>query len=238
MTDILAFAKERIFINAHSSVRLACETGSGERLVVYVDPYLVDAEHGVPEAPHDADVVFFTHSHYDHFSPEDAARVAREDGSTRYVMPASMVDDALTAGIPEDAITAVNPGETFAICGLNARAVRAYNYRKAFHLKDNNWVGYVIEAAPGVRVYVCGDTDANPENAAVTCEIVCIPVGGTYTMNVPEAAALVRTMRSMSADASPALAIPTHYGSVTGTPADGEDFAALLGSDVPVVVPF
>ena len=39
--------------------------------VLYFDPY------GVQGAPHDADYIFVTHDHYDHFSPEDIGRVSK-----------------------------------------------------------------------------------------------------------------------------------------------------------------
>ena len=236
MVDVEGFAREHIRVNAHSSVRVEAAAVNGGARVVYVDPFLVDGAHGVPAAPHDADIICFTHSHYDHFSPKDAAAVARTDGTTRYVMPASMVDEAVKGGVPKDAITAVEPGQTCHVLGLPLHAVAAYNPAKPFHPKKNRWVGYLIQAQPAVSVYVCGDTDANPECAAVTCDIICVPVGGKYTMNAPEGAALVNTMHA--AQGKPTAAIPTHYGSVTGTPADGGTFAALVGDGVRVIVPF
>ena len=236
MTDFAAFANENIRVHAHSCVRIQGAAVNGAPRIMYVDPYLMDAEHGIPEAPHDADLVLFTHSHHDHLSPADAAAVARTDGSTRYVMPVSMLAEAVAAGIPQDAVFALAPGQAGYPLGVPVRAVPAYNARKAFHPKEKAWVGYVIGAQPNVTVYVCGDTDANPDCAAVDCSIICLPVGGKYTMNVPEAAALVNTM--FAAKGKPAVAIPTHYGIVAGTPEDGEAFAGLVGEGVKVVVPY
>lgn len=48
---------DNISINARSSIRIA-----GEK-VLYFDPFKV------AEEKHDADFVFITHDHYDHFSP-------------------------------------------------------------------------------------------------------------------------------------------------------------------------
>jgi L-ascorbate metabolism protein UlaG (beta-lactamase superfamily) len=47
--------------------------------------------------------------------------------------------------------------------------------------------------------------------------VAFLPIGGTYTMDVPEAAALVRKM-------SPQLAVPMHYGYVVGTVEDADRF--------------
>ena len=234
--DYAAFAEECIRVNAHSSVRIEGAAVNGSPRVLYVDPFLVDADHGVAEAPHDADLVIFTHTHYDHFSPKDAAAVARADGSTRYVMPVSMLAEAVAAGIPEDAVFALAPGQAGYPLGVPVRAVPAYNEGKPFHPRANGWVGYLIGARPKVTVYVCGDTDATAEAADVPCDIICVPVGGKYTMDASEAAALVKAM--LAGAGRPAVAIPTHYGSVTGTPADGGTFASLVGRDVKVIVPF
>ena len=66
---------DSISINAHSSIRIA----SGK--VLYFDPFHIAAE------SHDADVIFVTHDHYDHFSPEDIAKIIKED--TVFVAPKS-----------------------------------------------------------------------------------------------------------------------------------------------------
>ena len=73
----------------------------------------------------------------------------------------------------------------------------------------------------GLRVYIAGDTDRTPEAEAVRCEIALVPIGGHYTMDPAEAAALVNAIR-------PQLAIPTHYGSVAGSPSCYGDFAARV----------
>ena len=50
---------------------------------------------------------------------------------------------------------------------------------------------------------------------------------GTYTMDAKKAAELVNILR-------PEVAIPVHYGSVVGKPADGETFAELIEPSVRV----
>ena len=44
-----------------------------------------------------------------------------------------------------------------------------------------------------------------------------VPIGGTYTMTANEAAKLINEI-------SPAVAIPTHYGSIVGKPEDADVF--------------
>ena len=55
-----------ISINARSSIRI-----KGTK-VVYFDPFKIAEER------HDADFIFVTHEHYDHFSPEDIRKVSKE----------------------------------------------------------------------------------------------------------------------------------------------------------------
>ena len=80
MDDILS----RFSINCHSSIRYA------GAMTVWFDPFRV------ADAPCDADVVFVTHDHYDHFSPEDIHRVMKPGGVL--VLPETCVAAALRAG--------------------------------------------------------------------------------------------------------------------------------------------
>ena len=205
--------QERVRVNAHSSVRL--ELGGK---VLYVDPF------SLTEAHHDADLIFLTHDHFDHFSPADIALVSKAD--TVFVLPESIAVKAASAIGPRRSVT-VNPGDRGEIEGIAFEAVPAYNPGKRFHPRANDWVGWVLEAE-GLRFYVAGDTDATPEAAAVRCDAALLPIGGTYTMDAEEAAALANQIR-------PRLVIPIHYGSVVGTANDFARFAAGIEEGIRVV---
>lgn len=204
---------DRITVNAHSSVRIEA---AGKTL--YVDPF------SLKTAPRDADLIFLTHEHFDHFSPEDIARVGRED--TLFVLPESIAEKTspVTAGRP---VIAVRPGQAGEAAGIPFEAVRAYNPHKRFHPRERDWVGYVL-TVDGLRIYIAGDSDLTPEAEAVRCDLALLPIGGTYTMNAAEAAALANLLR-------PAAVIPIHYGSVAGSPADFETFAAGVDPGIRVV---
>ena len=195
-----------ISVNAHSSVRIEA---AGK--IVYVDPFALNTE------PRDADLIFITHDHFDHFSPEDIARVSRAD--TSFVLPETSA--AKTAAVTGDRpVITVRPGEGGEAAGIPFETVPAYNPNKPFHPRANAWVGYVLEL-DGVRVYVAGDTDATPEAAAVRCDIALLPIGGKYTMDPEQAAGLVNLLK-------PQAVIPFHSGSVAGSPKDFDRFAALV----------
>ena len=120
----------KITVNEQSSIRLSAEK------VVYFDPF------GIKEAPHDADMIFITHPHFDHFSPEDIGKVRKDD--TVFIAPASAAAD-ISKVCPNEALPVLlEPGDARTVCGIPVEAVPAYNVNKAFHPKKNGWLGYVV----------------------------------------------------------------------------------------------
>ena len=208
---------DRIRVLTHSAIRIESEDG----LVLYFDPFDLDA------ASHDADFVLITHAHYDHYSPEDIAKVANP--GTTVVCPAVMAEEVAELGMAD--VIALAPGERCDRAGISVEAVPAYNAaseRLGFHPRENQWVGYVV-IVDGARIYVAGDTDDTPEARAVVCDVALLPVGGTYTTDAAQAAALAAAIK-------PAVVIPTHYGTVVGSPDDGRAFAAAVGDSRTVVI--
>ncbi len=203
----------KIQVNAHSSVRI-----EAEGRILYVDPFALQ------NAPRDADLIFLTHEHFDHFSPEDIARVEKED--TVFVQPDSIREKTAPV-IGNHRLVTAEPGREGEALGLRFEAVAAYNPAKPFHPREKGWVGYLL-CLEGLRIYVAGDTDATPEARSLRCDIALLPIGGKYTMNPHEAAALANRIR-------PAAVIPIHYGSVAGSPEDYERFAAQVDPDIRVV---
>ena len=202
-----------ITVNTQSSIRLTDGTK-----VLYADPLEISGE------PHDADLIFITHAHGDHFSPADIAKLVKN--STVLVAPESMADQVRDIADGRQ-VVAVVPGKAYEADGVAFETVPAYNKLKPFHPKKNVWVGYVV-TVDGARVYIAGDTDATSEAAAVRCDIALVPVGGTYTTTASEAAALVNRMK-------PAVAIPIHYGTIVGKPGDGDKFAGDVDPEITVV---
>lgn len=203
---------DQITINAHSSIRI------GGKVIVYVDPFRLTEER------HDADLILFTHPHFDHFSPEDFRKAARVD--TLFVCPGSMKQEALNAGIRPQYLATVEAEETLAVRGIEIEGVPAYNTNKPNHPREKGWLGYVLEIGKDL-IYIAGDTDRIPEGEAVDCTIAMVPVGGTYTMNAGEAAAFVNAIH-------PQVAIPTHYASIVGSLLDARDFVRDLDRDIEV----
>ena len=87
-----------ITVNTQSSIRIA-----GSK-ILYFDPYQIG------EAVHDADIVFITHDHYDHFEPSSIEKIRKE--TTLLVAPESMKKKALSEfGMATAQCLFWNPGE-------------------------------------------------------------------------------------------------------------------------------
>ena len=183
---------------------------------VYIDPW------GTPGDAPPADLIVITHAHHDHFQPEEIERLSRP--TTQLVAPH---DVAAELG---GNVTPVAPGEAHEVAGVRFTTVPAYNIREEaldFHPQANRWVGYLLELA-GTTYYHAGDTDHAPELSDVRADVAMLPVGGHYTMNVPEAAGLAKAI-------GPRMAVPMHFGFVVGSASDGERFADAA-SPVPVEI--
>ena len=201
---------ENIEILCHSSIRINKEK------IIYIDPYKIEKDYN------DADLIFVTHDHYDHYSEEDIDKVKKED--TVIIAPEELLTKLLRKGIRQDYIITVEPNKEYMTEGIKFETIPAYNTNKAFHPKENEWVGYVIEIQ-GSKYYIAGDTDITEENKKVKCDIAFVPVGGTYTMDFKEAAQLINEIQ-------PKIAVPIHYGSVVGTEQDAIDFIRLLHPNI------
>ena len=180
---------ENIQVLCHSSIKICKEK------TIYIDPFKIDKNYN------DADIIFITHDHYDHYSEEDIDRVKKAD--TVIVAPEELLTKLLKKGFRQDYIITVEAEENDMVEGIKFETVPAYNTNKQFHPKENGWVGYIIEIK-GVRYYIAGDTDITEENKKVKCDVAFVPVGGTYTMDFKEAAYFINEIK-------PKIAVPIHY---------------------------
>lgn len=204
-----AFVKEKIKWLGHASFRI-----DGAESTIYIDPWKL-------KNPVPADIVCVTHSHFDHLSQEDINLIKRP--STVIVGPSDC-----RAGFG-DAFRAIEPGMAIDVGKVRIEAVPAYNTDKDFHPKRNNWVGYVIEV-DGFRIYHTGDTDLIPEMSSIKADIALVPVGGTYTMTVSQAAEAVKKI-------NPKVAVPMHCGDIVGTLDDRKKFQDALQGKVVILDP-
>ena len=205
---------ENIEVLYHSSIRIS------NNKVIYIDPFKIDKNYN------DADIVFITHDHFDHYSEEDIDKVINEN--TTIIIPEEMLTKILRKGINKNAVITVESNKEYMVQGIKFETIPAYNTNKTFHPKENDWVGYII-TLDGIRYYIAGDTDITEENRKVKCDVAFVPVGGTYTMDFKEAAQLINEIQ-------PKIAVPIHYGSVVGTKQDATDFIKLLHPNIKGII--
>ena len=205
---------ENIEVLYHSSIRIS------KNKAIYIDPFKIDKDYN------DADIVFITHDHFDHYSEEDIDKVINEN--TTIIIPKELLTKILGKGINKNAVITVESNKEYMVQGIKFETIPAYNTNKTFHPKENDWVGYII-TLDGIRYYIAGDTDITEENRKVKCDVAFVPVGGTYTMDFKEAAQLINEIQ-------PKIAVPIHYGSVVGTKQDATDFIKLLHPNIKDII--
>ena len=194
----------------HASFRI-----SDANTVIYIDPWKLK------DARHDATLVLVSHSHYDHLSSPDIAKVS--DANTKLIAPADVVQKERKGEV-------LKPGQTITVGAVKITGVPSYNLAKQFHPKSNNWLGFVVEIS-GKRIYYAGDTDLTDEMKALkNIDLALLPAGGKYTMDAAEAAEATKSFK-------PKKAIPYHWGDIVGGRADADNFAEKAACPVKVLNP-
>jgi len=178
---------------------------------VYIDPFQIE---GGPKA----DLVLISHSHYDHYSPEDLDKIVQDT--------TIIVTEKSTAAQLEGRVEVMTPGSHLDIDGVGIEAIAAYNTDKHFHPQSNGWLGFVL-ALEGVRIYHTGDSDFIPEMESVQADIALLPVSGTYVMDPQQAVAAALAI-------NPAYVIPMHYGEIVGDENQAAEFKAALEGKINV----
>ena len=192
----------------HSTVKI-----EDKGVVIYVDPYMIDRNYN------DADYIFITHSHYDHYSKEDIEKVIND--KTVLIVTKDLEEKVEKYG---NEYIIVFPNEEYDLKNFSFKTIPAYNIDKQFHKKEYDWVGYII-CINGISYYIAGDTDITEEAKKVKADIVFVPVGGTYTMTFKEAANLVNIIK-------PKVSVPIHYSVIVGSKEDAEKFRGCLDKDI------
>ena len=201
-----------IEVNTQSSIRINSDK------IIYFDPFKIE------DKKNDADIVFITHSHYDHMDSESINNIKND--STIVIAPKTIENDIKKIELKDYIF--LNPNEEINIENINIKTIPAYNIGKSFHPKDNNWLGYLV-TINNVSYYIAGDTDKTNEIEKIKCDIALVPIGGHFTMDVNEAADLIRII-------NPNVVIPTHYGSIVGNTEDGKRFKDILSdTDIEVI---
>lgn len=182
---------------------------------IYFDPFQIDTSYN------DADYIFITHNHYDHYDEKSIQKIIKDD--TMIIAPLILKDSLskITSNI-----LLVEPNHEYSLEDFVFRTVPAYNISKDFHPKSAKYVGYLL-TIDNTTYYIMGDTDVLEENKNIKTDICFIPIGGTYTMDVKEASEYINYIK-------PKIAIPIHYGSIVGSINLKDEFKSLVNKDIKV----
>lgn len=148
-----------------------------------------------------------------------------KDGTT-LVIVSDGVQTAKDGGINK--ILEVAPLKEYEVDGIKFKTVPAYNTGNDYHPKSNNWVGYIVNMND-TSYYVAGDTDVIDEMNDIKADVAFLPVGGTYTMDAPQAAQAANIIK-------PKVAVPIHFGYAVGSREDAEKFISLLDKSIKGVI--
>ncbi|MBR2712363.1 MAG: MBL fold metallo-hydrolase [Bacilli bacterium] len=195
----------KITINKQSSIRINN---------IFFDPYEIEEQEKV-------DYIFITHSHYDHFDIESIKKII--DDNTKIIIPEDKEIYDKLSNICKNIIK-VKANTEYKIDDLIFSTTYSYNVNKPFHKKNDSFLGYKVNIEDNI-CYIMGDTDITEENKKEQCDILFIPIGGTYTMDYNEAAMLTNIIK-------PKLVIPIHYGSIVGDISLGEKFKNIIDNDI------
>jgi L-ascorbate metabolism protein UlaG (beta-lactamase superfamily) len=185
--------------------------------VIYIDPYQIK------EDSEKADLIFITHSHYDHCSVADMQKIVQE--GTKIIMTADCQSKITRFDVPIN-MEIIEPNQEIELGEIKVSTLPSYNIDKHFHPKDESWVGYLIKMND-VLIYHPGDCDLIPEMQKLTGYkqpgkefVALLPVGGRFTMNAEEAAEAAKLIK-------PTIAIPMHFGSIVGSKDDAQEFKEI-----------
>lgn len=103
------FTNNKIRVLYHSSIKISNEK------TLYFDPYMIK------KAENDADYIFITHDHYDHYSPSDIEKVINKN--TVIFAPYSLKNEIKNAIF-------LNPNEKYENEDISVLAVPSYNIGK------------------------------------------------------------------------------------------------------------
>ena len=182
---------------------------------IYFDPFKITEEF------HNADYIFITHDHYDHYDAASIRNVMKE--GTFFIVPKCLEEQIKKMTFQ---YIVVEANQHYKVGTIEFDTVPAYNLDKSYHPKEKECVGYNVYV-DGLYYYVMGDTDALEELEQVKTDVCFIPIGGVYTMDVEEAIRYVNTIE-------PKKAIPIHYGSIVGDVSLGSTFKKGIKREIEV----
>lgn len=188
--------------------------------------------------PEDSDVVCISHVH--HYDPDGIERVAAPDAEIIVFEGISVRDSSRDLIRPTElsgSVRSVSHEDDLLADDVPIWTVPAYNRPDGprvgadgtpYH-PEGFGCGFLV-SIDGIRVFWPGDSDVLDGHAALDVDVLCPPIGGSFTMDAAEAAELALAME-------PDLVVPVHYNTFQGIEANSRTFVHEVASNgVPVAL--
>lgn len=200
----------------HSAFRIVTDNNT----VIIIDPYLDNNPLApIKSAEIKADYIILTHAHGDHCA--DAMKIAKM-GHTTFICVSELANYLSKKGYQTHAMQI---GGAFSFPFGRVKLVQALHGSMT---PDGLYAGLaagVILTIDGQCIYHCGDTGLFGDMKLIgdmnAINYLLIPIGGNYTMDIPDAVEAVKMLR-------PQCAIPMHYNTFEVIKADPQVFKNLL----------
>lgn len=174
---------------------------------IHIDPgyigYFENQGISESELKDKADLILVTHFHKDHLQPEALDKIRH---SNTVILAPKKCAKRIKGNLK-----IIQPNDQLELKNIKIKVVDAYNTpqgnsTRKFHHKGDG-VGYLV-TINGKTIYHAGDTDFIPEMKEFgTIDVALLPIGGTFTMDIKEAAGAVLVMK-------PQIVIPMHMRDV------------------------
>ena len=217
----------------------------------YVDLYLSDhltAKYAQTEKPHvrmtaaplrgadlsNVEWVFASHKHSDHLDPETIPQIFARSPQARLLLPAAIVDHAISLGLARERLMSTRGDETLQVGAITVHSLPSAHPGLDYSEEGGYpFLGFIFQV-DGLTLYHSGDTilyDGLAERLGqFKIDIAFLPINGTDerreqlkvppNMNMHEAVSLAKQVGAR-------LLIPHHYDMFTFNTADVRDFVQV-----------
>ncbi len=180
--------------------------------LIYINPWRV------ARSIFHADVILVGHHHAEHYSPADINKLRGTE--TRIITNEQVAKEI-------DHCTILRPWQSVQIDRAGIKAIPAYSPKGWQHPQSDGGLGFLI-SLNYYDIYYAGDTDITEEMGRIRPDIAILPIDGNGTLNVLNAAEVVKQMR-------PRWVIPCNWG--PGDETNVRLFQQEVGGRAEVIIP-